>query len=173
MLLLGLLAGLPTLAAPGGDDPIAELRAELEAELGPPGAPPATARGVDDRVRAISKRLRCPVCQNVSIQDSPVQSAQDMRARVREMVEAGYDRETIEGYFVDAYGESVLLSPPASGLNWLVWVVPALGGGLALAVLVGVVVRWRQEPDPLPLPSETGEAPLDRYEQQLLDEIEG
>ena len=49
---------------------------------------------------------------------------------------------------------------------------PALAGGLALAVLAGVAARWRKEPDAVPLPSETGDAPLDAYEQRLLDEID-
>ena len=52
------------------------------------------------------------------------------------------------------------------------WVGPALAGGLALAVLAGVAARWRKEPDAVPLPSETGDAPLDAYEQRLLDEID-
>jgi len=175
VLALGLSTPAPTLAASGGGDEVAldEPISDLQDELGPPGTPPATELELDERTRRISKGLRCPVCQGSSIQDSPVDSAVNMRNRVRELVERGYDQEQIHAYFVARYGEWILLAPPAAGLNWLVWIGPALAGGLALAVLAGVAARWRKEPDAVPLPSDTGEAPLDDYEQRLLDEIEG
>ena len=179
-LLLACLIGAATpslalAAGPGGggvEVALDESVEELAQELGPPGEPPATDLEAAERARHISKGLRCPICQGSSIQDSPVESATNMRNRVREMVDMGFDQEQINAYFLYRHGESILLAPPAAGLNWLVWVGPALAGGLALAVLAGVAARWRKEPDAVPLPSETGDAPLDAYEQRLLDEID-
>ena len=166
-----------SLASAAGPDDVPEVAMDepldgLADELGPPGTPPATEAELDSTVRTISKGLRCPVCQGSSIQDSPVESAVNMRNRVRELVKRGYDQDQINAYFAARYGEWILQAPPAAGLNWLAWLGPAAAGGLALAVLAGVAARWRKEPDDVPLPSETGEAPLDTYEQRLLDEID-
>ena len=154
------------------DVPMDEPLADLADELGPPGPKPASEAELDALTLRVSKGLRCPVCQGSSIADSPVDSAVNMRRRVRQLLEQGYDQDQINSYFATRYGEWVLQSPPAAGLNWIVWIGPALGGGLALAVLAGVALRWRKEPDEVPLPSDVGDTPLDRYEQRLLDEIE-
>jgi cytochrome c-type biogenesis protein CcmH len=43
------------------------------------------------------------------------------------MLAAGYDREQVLAYFESSYGEFVRLQPPLRGVNWLVWIAPALG----------------------------------------------
>lgn len=152
--------------------PLDEPMEGLAEELGPPGPRPATQREAEELAREISKGLRCPICQGGSIQESPVDSAKNMRRRVRELVDRGYDQDQINDYFVVRYGDWVLMSPTFSGFNFLVWIGPAIFGGLALAGLAYVVTRWSQEPDEVPLENAEGESPLDRYEQRLLDEIE-
>lgn len=172
LLLVGLLVGAPIALASSGDpESVQAAGVELAPELGAPGPVP-TVEQARELTRQISRGLRCPVCQGSSIQDSPVDSAVNMRRQVEELVAQGYGQRQIEDYFVARYGEWVLLSPRATGVNWLVWVVPALGGGGALAALVAVAARWRREEDPVPLPSEVGRAPLDDYERRLLEEIE-
>ncbi len=170
-LMLALVFALVAGAAPPADGTVGGGSRDVVAELGSPGPPPdaATAEAL---TRTISKNLRCPVCQGSSIQDSPVDSAVDMKRRVGELVALGYDQAQIEGYFVRRYGEWVLLTPRAVGVNWLVWIVPGLAAGGAVVALVTVAARWRREEDPVPLPSEIGQAPLDDYERRLLDEIE-
>ena len=39
----------------------------------------ATAPDIDDQTRAIAQELRCVVCQNLSVADSPSEMAQQMR----------------------------------------------------------------------------------------------
>lgn len=60
--------------------------------------------------------------------------ATKMKARVRELLAAGYDEEQVLAYFERSYGEFVRLEPARRGINWLVWIAPplALLGGLAL-----------------------------------------
>ncbi len=72
----------------------------------------ADRQAIEDRVRDIASDLRCVVCQNLSVADSPSDLAKEMRNLVREMVEQGKTREEIQAYFVSRYGEFVLLSPP-------------------------------------------------------------
>jgi cytochrome c-type biogenesis protein CcmH len=107
------------------------------------GAAPATAQ-LEDRVREIAAQLRCVVCQNLSVADSPSDLAKEMRNLVRELVEQGKSREEILAYFVSRYGEFVLLSPTKRGFNLLVWVLPfvaliAGAGGVYL-----VARRWTE-----------------------------
>lgn len=166
-----LLAGWLSLSLASGAEPTADPAIEQRAELGEPGPVP-TVEQARERTRTISRGLRCPVCQGSSIQDSPVDSAVNMRKQVEELVAEGYRQRQIEDYFVRRYGEWVLLNPRAVGMNWLVWIAPALAAGIAVSSVVFVVARWRREEDPLALPSERGEAPLDDYERRLIEEIE-
>jgi cytochrome c-type biogenesis protein CcmH len=79
---------------------------------------------LDRRVKAIASQLRCVVCQGVSIEDSPSTLAQEMRDVVRERLIAGDSPEQVKAYFVDRYGEWVLLKPKASGFNLLIYLLP-------------------------------------------------
>lgn len=101
------------------------------------GAPAGTAlRGdaLTQRTQEIAADLRCPVCQGLSIADSPSEMAINMKLEVRSMLERGYTREQIETYFVQSYGEFVLLRPKFKGVNSLVWLMPIL------ALIVGTFV---------------------------------
>jgi cytochrome c-type biogenesis protein CcmH len=82
----------------------------------------------------IASLLRCPVCQGMSVADSPSTVALDMKAQVRELLARGYSEEQILSYFERSYGEFVLLKPKFRGVNALVWVLPLL------ALLIGVVL---------------------------------
>ena len=101
---------------------------------------------LEARTTAIAATLRCPVCQGESIQDSPAELAQQMRAVVRDRLRAGESPEQIKAYFVSKYGEWILLEPTMKGLNVMLWVLPVLMavGGL---VLVGYLVRKWTTPE--------------------------
>ena len=107
-----------------------------------------------------------------AIADSPADPAVAMRDRVRELVREGYTEGQILDYYATRYGEWILLSPKAEGLNWILWTVPPLLTGIGLSWLLIVVVRWSNEPDDVPLPSDVGDMPIDRYERMLLEELE-
>ena len=100
----------------------------------------------DEEVRAIASQLRCVVCQNLSVADSPSEMAHQMRDLIRERLAAGDRPEQVMTYFVERYGEWVLLAPPACGLNLLLWLAPfgAVAGGLLLVVTFAR--RWRRGP---------------------------
>lgn len=105
-------------------------------------ASPALAAPSDTEVEAVARQLRCVVCQNLSVADSPSEMARQMRALVRERLARGESPQAVKAYFVERYGEWVLLSPPAEGFALLAWTVPfgALAGGLGLALLL--LRRW-------------------------------
>ena len=68
----------------------------------------------------------CPVCPGESIDQSQHPLAVQMRNIVVEELENGMNETQIKNYFVDAYGPSVLLEPPTSGINIWVWLVPPI-----------------------------------------------
>lgn len=107
----------------------------------PAATAPADA-ALEARTAAVASTLRCPVCQGESIQDSPAELAQQMRAVVRDRLRAGETPEQIQAYFVSKYGEWILLEPRMTGLNiaLYVWPVALVVGGLVLVVVL--VRRW-------------------------------
>jgi cytochrome c-type biogenesis protein CcmH len=112
-----------------------------------PGAT-APAAVSEEQVQAIASQLRCVVCQNLSVADSPSDMARQMRDLIRERLAAGDTPAQVETYFVQRYGEWVLLAPPARGLNILLWLAPfaAVAGGIALVFTLAR--RWRRQPAP-------------------------
>jgi cytochrome c-type biogenesis protein CcmH len=106
---------------------------------------PAAARAAtvsEDQIRAIGTELRCVVCQNLSVSDSPSETARQMREIIRERLVAGDTPEQVKAYFVEKYGLWILLAPPREGFNLLVWVVPFAGLGLGLVLVAVVIRRW-------------------------------
>ena len=126
----------------------------------------AAPADLDDRVREIASELRCVVCQNLSVADSPSDLAKEMRNLVRELVQQGKSPKEIQDYFVSRYGEFVLLSPPKRGFNLLVWVLPFLAIGLGAGVIYLVVRRWTES-------SVAGRPPVDpAYAERVRRELE-
>jgi cytochrome c-type biogenesis protein CcmH len=87
------------------------------------------------RARALSRELRCMVCQNQSIDDSDAPLARDLRLLVREQIAAGKNDQQVMDFLVARYGEFVLLKPRLEGHTLILWLVSPLlliGGGAAL-----------------------------------------
>ncbi len=112
-------------------------------------APVATSpqdSALDAQTKALAAQLRCPVCQGLSLQDSPSELAQQMRAVIRDQLRAGRTPQQVREYFVSKYGEWILLQPEAHGFNLAVYILPVLGllgGGV---VIVLAARRWTRAP---------------------------
>lgn len=81
---------------------------------------------IEARTEAVSKTLRCVVCQNQSIYDSNAPLAEDMRRMVRKRIEAGDTDDEAREYLRNLYGDYVLMSPPLQLNTILLWVGPLL-----------------------------------------------
>jgi cytochrome c-type biogenesis protein CcmH len=94
---------------------------------------------LEARARAITRELRCVVCQSESIDESGADIARDLRLLVRERVVAGDSDAEVLDFVVDRYGEFVLFRPPFTAANAALWlsgpVFLLLGGGLAVAFI--------------------------------------
>ena len=100
--------------------------------------PARAAADLDEQARQIAGELRCPVCQNLSVADSPSELAQQMRAVIVQQLKEGKTPEQIKAFFVSKYGEWVLLAPEPKGLSLLLWILPyaVVGAGIVLVLLV-------------------------------------
>lgn len=106
--------------------------------IGEPKGEPLAGAELDRVTHEVASLVRCPVCQGLSIADSPVDQAGDMRREVRELLAAGFARDQILEYFEKSYGEFIRLEPKAEGFNLVVWIAP-----LAAVVLGAVIIAWR------------------------------
>lgn len=92
---------------------------------------------IEKRLRNLAEELRCVVCQNESLADSPAELAQDMRRGIREQMAAGMsDREVLD-FLTTRYGDFVLLRPQFKPVTYLLWLGPPLflGFGALLGYL--------------------------------------
>lgn len=132
----------------------------------PLGDPPAAQAITDARTDALAEILRCPVCQGMSVADSREDASLAMKERIREMVAAGYTDEQIIDYFVDRYGEGIVLLP--DDRHWMIWLLPLLalvGGG----VLIWSRSRTRSAPTtPVVTPAGDDDDP---YRARILAEL--
>lgn len=142
----------------------------LAAFAGSRPAATAPAAVSQEQVQAIASQLRCVVCQNLSVADSPSDMARQMRDLIRERLAAGDTPAQVETYFVQRYGEWVLLAPPARGLNLLLWLAPfaAVVGGIALVLTLAR--RWRRQPSSAGPATAPAVEPRDR--ERLAAELE-
>jgi len=109
----------------------------------------ASAATLDDRVYAVARQLLCPVCQGQTVAESDATVAQEMRAVIRQKLEAGETPDQILRYFVGQFGEGVLAEPPRHGLAWLLYLGPlaALAAGFGIAASF-IRRRTRRTPAP-------------------------
>jgi len=133
------------------------------------GAAPPGRTVTEDQVREVAANLRCVVCQSLSVADSPSETANQMRAIVRERLAAGETPEQVTAYFVEKYGTWILLAPPRRGFDLLVWVVPfmALALGLGLAILA--MRRWRRRSAAAAPPAAVDDATRARIRREMAE----
>jgi len=94
------------------------------------------------RFQALTKQLRCLVCQNESLADSNAPLAADLRRDVFQQMQAGKSDDEIKAWLTARYSDFVLYDPPLSAGTWLLWFGPVLVL-LAGAAVILVVVRRR------------------------------
>ncbi len=100
---------------------------------------------IDARMRAITSRLNCPLCQGQTLTECPLQVCDEMRDLIRQKLRAGESEEQIRVYFVERFGDRVLNEPPRTGFALLGWVTPIVailaGVGILALVLRGMLRR--------------------------------
>lgn len=127
----------------------------------------AVASELNPTPSELESELICPVC-DTTLDTSNAEIARRMKARIRELIAAGATKSEIKAEFVEQFGTRVLAEQPKRGFGLLAWLLPLVGGGLAL-VAVGVLVwGWSRA-----RPAGDIEPPLDpELERRLDDELD-
>ncbi|MBP6562044.1 MAG: cytochrome c-type biogenesis protein CcmH [Neisseriaceae bacterium] len=116
-------------------------------------AAPLSEAVVDQRLQQLSKELRCLVCQNESLAESPAGLADDLRREVRGQIESGQSDAEIKAYLVARYGYFVMYEPPWLWQTLWLWLTP-----FVILLGLGGWLLWqlrRPEPRAVP-PPQTG-----------------
>ena len=94
---------------------------------------------LEARADALDDALRCVQCRSESIGSSNADWSRDARLMVRELISEGASDDEVLDFFVERYGEVVLMRPRADGANLVLWLAPLgmllLAGGLSFAYL--------------------------------------
>ena len=136
-----------------------------------------------DEVNAIAKDMYCPVCENTPLDVCPTQACAEWRDLIRDKLAEGWNEQQIKEYFVLQYGDRVLATPPARGLNLLIYILPPLAilaGGIVLYRVFrnlghGDQIQSRTQPEPdQPGDSDNGTEDLyvRQFEKEYLDSVE-
>lgn len=104
-----------------------------------------SARAPEERMLDVAATIRCPQCGGQSAANSDASAARAIRAEITERIDAGESDDEIRDYFADSFGDDLLLTPPASGVGALVWIIPVVVtviGGVGLAFAFRRWKRW-------------------------------
>src|SRR6202035_3912223 len=96
------------------------------------------------RATRIESEIRCPTCRGLSAAVSDAKTAAAIRDEVVRQVQAGQSDGQILAFMRDHYGSDILLRPPASGFDGLVWALPVVAFVIAIAGLALAFHRWAQ-----------------------------
>jgi cytochrome c-type biogenesis protein CcmH len=106
----------------------------------PPAAASPTAQplfadvAIEARLMHLSRELRCVVCQNEALSESPAELAGDMRQEIRELMKAGKTDQEVLSFLTSRYGDFVLFRPPFKPVTYLLWIGPFVFLGFGVLV---------------------------------------
>lgn len=105
-----------------------------------PTTTPGTAQplfadtAIEARLSHLSRELRCVVCQNEALSESPAELATDMRQEIRELMKAGKTDQEVIAFLTERYGDFVLFRPPFKPVTYLLWIGPFVFLGLGVLI---------------------------------------
>lgn len=102
-----------------------------------PAMPPASPE-LEARLKKLETELRCLVCQNQTLADSPAGLAGDLRREIRLLADSGKNNDEIKAHLRARYGDFVLYKPEVEQKTWLLWFGPfalLLAGGVVLLIM--------------------------------------
>lgn len=112
----------------------------------PQNAPITDPNVLHQRTQEVASLLRCPVCQGLSVADSPSEMAVNMKGQVRELLARGFTQEQILAWFERSYGQFVLLKPKMNGLGAAVWILPILAIAIGVVIVISKTKKLEQPP---------------------------
>jgi cytochrome c-type biogenesis protein CcmH len=128
----------------------------------------ASAAASEQRPTAaeLESELVCPVCDS-TLDTSNAEIARRMKTFIRIRIAAGDTKSEIKAKLVDQFGPRVLAVPPRKGFDWLAWLLPLAGIGVAAAVVGAIAWSWSRAQTAAAAPDEP---PLDPEQERRLDD---
>jgi cytochrome c-type biogenesis protein CcmH len=105
-----------------------------QAAAAPTAQPLFADAAIESRLLLLSRELRCVVCQNEALSDSPAELAGDMRQEIRELMKAGKTDQEVLDFLTSRYGDFVLFRPPFKPVTYLLWVGPFVFLGFGVLI---------------------------------------
>jgi len=98
-------------------------------------------------VLSLEQQLKCPTCDTpLNVSNAP--SAQRIKSFIETKAADGWTSQQIENSLVAQFGRDILATPPKSGFDLVVWLVPVgliLAGIIALPLITRAWVRQRRQ----------------------------
>ena len=129
-----------------------------------PLATSADGVAMDTRLKTLEADLRCLVCRNQSVADSPSEWADGMRAQIRDKMKEGLSDQQIIDFLIARYGDYVTYKPPVKPITYVLWFGPIIVLLIALGVVFTFVRRRSRE-----TPTEALDAAAEARARALLD----
>ena len=108
-------------------------------------------RTPQERVDDISRRLACPICDGESVFESRNPDSEAIRSEVARQVGTGtVSDDQIINFIAQRFGAQLLLVPRATGVDALVWALPAAAFVCAVVGLGVAFRRWKLAIDTIP-----------------------
>ncbi|MEA3185955.1 MAG: cytochrome c-type biosis protein CcmH [Ilumatobacteraceae bacterium] len=111
----------------------------------------AGPRSPKERVEDISRRLACPICDGETVFESRNADSEAIRIEIARQVDLGtVSDDQIINYIAQRFGSKTLLVPRATGIDALVWALPAAALVCAVVGLGVAFHRWKRAADTVP-----------------------
>jgi len=110
----------------------------------------AEATSLEDMTTA----LRCTCGCNMVLDDCNCNTAKDMMYQIRQQILDGKSKDQIIAEFQMMYGDIVLVTPPKSGLELVLWLLPIITS------VMGTVVIYENARGREPFPTSEIKAPI-------------
>jgi cytochrome c-type biogenesis protein CcmF len=81
---------------------------------------------LEKRARILSQKIICPTCQGQTLDESPIESALQLRSKIRTAIGEGQTDQQILDAFAAEYGSQILTTPTVSKNTYVLWYGPWL-----------------------------------------------
>jgi cytochrome c-type biogenesis protein CcmH/NrfF len=110
-------------------------------------ARPVTARDNAALVVALEHKIRCTCGCNQDVYtcrttDFTCTTSPAMHQLVLARLDSGMTEAQVLAAFQKQYGEMIFMSPPKHGFNLVMYLMPIVGLGVGIGLVVGLVKRW-------------------------------
>lgn len=129
------------------------------------------------KAQEIERNLVAPCCWAKTVDQEQSEIAVHMKQEIRQRLARGQSVDEIYARYEKEYGERILAKPKTSGLNWMVWLFPALflmlGGFFLYVKLTKMQSNPERHDEPLqPNEQDPKGHPIDQKDQKYIDQIE-